>query len=1158
MQRAQSIAGYARVRAVGWAQLLTALLVLVIPTFALAISGERAGRVLVTSGDVVAVATDGTERALQRRTDVYSGETLRTAGKSRTQVRFTDGALLSLRPDSVLKIDDYHFENRDAVDHKYLRLVSGGFRTVTGRIGRTNRAAYRVSTPLAVIGVRGTDWEALQQTNGALLLGVNQGGITAQSIKNNTTADIGVGAAFNYAQITPDGAIQLLPEAPDALVKAQAVEKGEKPPPEKGEGDKAADSGAADEGSTDLATDASSASPPPAGGGDSGTGTSSSTTDAAVAPIATPSVNPAELGGGTPPTTVPINRVLTDNEVNAIVGDTHLALTAGLAFAPTGPSGVAIGLVGPSVDDATPSFNFVFRSPGIALPGTDRLAGVNAGSHFVQRGSVTLSGVQNTVGGIAGLTFGRYDAAAATPLPIFTDINNRTSSFDLTTPFVFALFNPTDIAALTGRLVYSPVANLISVSTGTVSTVLGELVLNVNLGTGVIERGVLDIGFGPTPDAFVFAADLRGNIANVNGRGVLNATVANIVLQDNVARQTLGARGTVSGAFVGNTAIRSLTLSFDYADTAARNLFARGVVLFNGQTAPPLPSLALNPSEATQLQSGFFFVGTDAQQVGGTATGPATDARLSLGSPLLTGNAVAPGSSSLVEPTDPRFSALPPDILVRQGDAPTVGFRQAFTVAGTQTLSWGEWAASPGAPVRLLDSATGLNELNSFAVPLFWATALPKTLASLTGTTTFSSNGGVDYQGLFQPSSGQRLPIIAVSASFALDFGTGLISGGHFFAVTERAGKDLGFDVDFTGNVVNSNGNAFASLTATKGAYRGTTAVDLQGASFDGFFTGTGAQTSFLLAFFASSLPSVGGSDFVSGNLVIGQGNDVRLTATDIASRLDRVGIALFSPVDGQGAVIASLPHNLGPGLLLGRSGAVVAANPAGFGVFGNTIGTLANARFFAVPADNVVRQGNAAVGRVADVIGGPGPFAVGWGEWLANPVSGSTAGVQGSPASTTVTPYSAEVLFASVAPTPGLLTGTASYSGTVGGTPGLDMLARGGAIGGASQQFDTGSLLVNVDFNTGLVNGGLQVGSTSLTTNWDASFSGRLNRNVAELTLDTLQVTMPATGTQAGSIGASSITGVVSGANGSQFVSGFQFVGPGQHVEGLMRADKQ
>src|SRR5690606_19192386 len=40
------------------------------------------------------------------------------------------------------------------------RLLKGGFRAVTGLIGKENRDNYRVRTPVATIGIRGTDFEA--------------------------------------------------------------------------------------------------------------------------------------------------------------------------------------------------------------------------------------------------------------------------------------------------------------------------------------------------------------------------------------------------------------------------------------------------------------------------------------------------------------------------------------------------------------------------------------------------------------------------------------------------------------------------------------------------------------------------------------------------------------------------------------------------------------------------------------------------------------------------------------------------------------------------------------------------------------------------------------------------------------------------------------
>src|SRR5690606_26622616 len=45
-------------------------------------------------------------------------------------------------------------------DNAFFRLLKGGFRAVTGLIGKNDRERFRVRTPVATIGIRGTDFEA--------------------------------------------------------------------------------------------------------------------------------------------------------------------------------------------------------------------------------------------------------------------------------------------------------------------------------------------------------------------------------------------------------------------------------------------------------------------------------------------------------------------------------------------------------------------------------------------------------------------------------------------------------------------------------------------------------------------------------------------------------------------------------------------------------------------------------------------------------------------------------------------------------------------------------------------------------------------------------------------------------------------------------------
>jgi hypothetical protein len=1164
---------------VGWAValLFIALLLVCVPR---ASAEERApaGRILVTTGTVEAVAPDGTVRNLRRRARVYEGETVRTGERGRTQIRFTDGALLSVRPNTRLRVDEYRFANSDADDRKALTLDVGSIRTVTGRIGSTNRAAYRVSTPLAVIGIRGTDWEALQVANGPLLLGVNAGGITAQSTTGNS-ADIGAGANFNYAQVSPEGTLQLLVEPPPALVEAAAVDEqvaaeggeeggdgGSGEQAAEGEGGAEGDAGAEGEageagaeGETgEVGADAPPTPPPPSGGGESSGGTADGggsdggglvANEAAAPPPVVVSINPSEVGTGAPATTDPISRVLTAAEEDLIVTGSQLALVSGIRLNESSPTQALLALAGPDDDDTVPSFNFAF--PTLTAIPSDRRAALNGASRLVQREGVPVSGRVDNVGGITGLTFARYDASATTPLPVFTDPTLSTRAFDLTSPYVFAIFNPANVASLTGRLQYTPANSLISVATGTVSTLVSDIVLDVNLGSGTVERGVLDIGYGATADAFVFLGDFEGTLAN----GLLNGVVTDIVLQDNGAAQTFGARGTLRGAFTGSGVAGGpppLVLSFDFSDTAGRNQFARGVIQYTGATAPPPPSLALSATEAAQVNTGFFFLAGESGPDAGVAAGRASNAADTLGRPVFVGTETAL-SDGFARPSDPVFGTLPPQLVARQGGAPTSSFVTGLG-AGFETVSLGRWLATTAAPFEIRDAATGVLT-DTIAETIYWATLQPTPRASLVGTALLSTGTSPTFLGEFGTSEGARLPLLGVRASMVVDFDTGNIDAGNLFLLTESsASGEFGFDVQFSGSVINGAGGGFAEFTAEGGAYRGRTPLNLGAVELLGAFTGSGATTGMVLQFNVESQPVLGASDFALGVTTLGTAVDTRLTAADLAS-IDRVGIALFQPVNAAG-VSLGLPSNLGPGVIAGRAGVVNPANPASFFIAANNVTRLESAGLSALPSALVVSDGRSFVSNVETDVGSDpaGPFAIGWGRWVADLEVGGAA-VQTDPANAAAqVVFVRDVLFASVRPTDvGAVTGVANYSGTfTGGTGGAELLAFGGPLGGPNVAFDLANVNVNVDFNSGLVNGNLLVGSSTLDTDFTAQFNGRLNRNVADLAISVLDVRV-GVNTTPGDLTNSSGIGVVTGATGDQFFTGFELVGGGQHVEGFV-----
>jgi hypothetical protein len=122
------------------------------------------GTIQFLSGTLSVTKPDGSVRLLSERSQVQVGDTLSTERDSYAQLRFTDGGQVTLRPNTQLKMDAYTYaENEPQRDNFAMSLLKGGLRAVTGLIGkRGNRDAYRAQTTTATIGIRGTDFTAVE------------------------------------------------------------------------------------------------------------------------------------------------------------------------------------------------------------------------------------------------------------------------------------------------------------------------------------------------------------------------------------------------------------------------------------------------------------------------------------------------------------------------------------------------------------------------------------------------------------------------------------------------------------------------------------------------------------------------------------------------------------------------------------------------------------------------------------------------------------------------------------------------------------------------------------------------------------------------------------------------------------------------------------
>ena len=163
-------------------------------------AGPRFASVMRTRGEVSATTPDGARvRVLREGDRVFVGERVNAGASSEALLRTEDAGWLAVRPGAAFLAERYVAEGQ-ANDSLSLRLLMGSVRMITGWIGHSNRAGYRVLTPSATIGIRGTDHEpfvmtaelanTLAQTEGTYDK-VNRGGTTLDTNGNRLDIEPG-------------------------------------------------------------------------------------------------------------------------------------------------------------------------------------------------------------------------------------------------------------------------------------------------------------------------------------------------------------------------------------------------------------------------------------------------------------------------------------------------------------------------------------------------------------------------------------------------------------------------------------------------------------------------------------------------------------------------------------------------------------------------------------------------------------------------------------------------------------------------------------------------------------------------------------------------------------------------------------------------------
>jgi len=151
--------------------------------------------------------------------DVYWQELIETAAESAAKMQFLDGTTLSTGPDSRVRIDEFVYAGGPGASKVVIDIGRGIMRFVSGASPST---AYRVRTPSAMIGVRGTDFTVTVGEDGATRVLVRRGEIefTASASGASVVVYAGEASAVEAGGMLPPAA----PAPPDGALLGAATE----------------------------------------------------------------------------------------------------------------------------------------------------------------------------------------------------------------------------------------------------------------------------------------------------------------------------------------------------------------------------------------------------------------------------------------------------------------------------------------------------------------------------------------------------------------------------------------------------------------------------------------------------------------------------------------------------------------------------------------------------------------------------------------------------------------------------------------------------------------------------------------------------------------------------------------------------------------------
>ena len=132
---------------------------------------------------------DNDRERIEAGSKVHVGDRVFTEAGGHVHVRFVDDALVSVRPSSTLDVVRYDYDAAKPENSAVkFELSEGVARAISGDAAKSARQRFRMNTPIAAIGVRGTDFVVSANSRSTRAL-VNEGAIIMAPYSSECSSD---------------------------------------------------------------------------------------------------------------------------------------------------------------------------------------------------------------------------------------------------------------------------------------------------------------------------------------------------------------------------------------------------------------------------------------------------------------------------------------------------------------------------------------------------------------------------------------------------------------------------------------------------------------------------------------------------------------------------------------------------------------------------------------------------------------------------------------------------------------------------------------------------------------------------------------------------------------------------------------------------------